>query len=310
MKRRPTYIIRNIYLQRSLWVIIAQFFFGLVYSQTPSPSSPVSVRATINRDKILIGEPIELKLEARVPADANVQWFATDSIPRFEFIDRGKIDSSRQGAYSQTLLITSFDSGRVVIPALSLSYNGETYLTDSLPVVVSYSAFDPQQDYHDIKDILEVRPASNYLFWILIVSGSLLLLFLVFLWLRRRKRKKAAVPSEVPSRLSPVQEALQALDELKKEWPADKIFYTKLNDIIRWFVYRKTGLTTMQKTNDEFILQLEKQGLPQDEFIVLAQILRLCDVVKFAKFAPSESDKEHSWKVIRSSVQSINDKLK
>jgi LPXTG-motif cell wall-anchored protein len=265
-----------------------------------------SVKATINRDKILIGEPIQLQLEATIPVGGNAKWFAEDTIPHFDFIEKSKIDSSKPGVYKQTVTITSFDSGRQVIPALSLEYNGKSYLTDSLAVFVSFSDFDPKKDYHDIKDIIEVKADINYLTWILIAAGVLLLLLLI--WYLRKRRKKPAAPAQVFSNLSPLEEALRTLDELKQQPLDEKQFYTRLNDIIRWFVYRKTGVAAMQETNEQFILQIEKLGMPQDDFIALAQTLRLCDVVKFAKFIPSKEDKEHSLRVIRSSVQVINDK--
>lgn len=292
--------------------IFLLLFSRMFYSPVVATAQQVSVKATIDKERILIGEPIQLELEATIPAGRSVEWFATDTIPHFEFIEKAKIDSSSsdQGIYRQRLIITSFDSGRVVLPPLHLECDGKSYLTDSLAVVVSYSDFDPKQEYHDIKDIIEVEAGKDYLTWILAGAGVLLLLLLLLWYLRKRRRRRPAIPTEVFSHLSPLDEALKALDELKQQWPAEKQFYTRLNDIIRWFVYRKTGVAAMQKTNEEFILQIEKLSLTQDDFTMLAQVLRLCDVVKFAKFIPSRNDSEHSLQVARSSVQAINDKTK
>lgn len=301
--------LRGVCDRKSAFTIIYVFFFlfWLMSSPATAIAQDVSVKATIDKTRILIGEPIQLELEATIPAGAH--WFAIDSIPHFELIEKNKIDSSKSGVYKQTLIITSFDSGRVVLPAFNLEYNGKSYLTDSLAIDVSYADFDPKKEYNDIKDIIDVKPAVNYLLWLLIAAGVLLLLLLIW-YLRKRRRKKPAIPAETFSHLSPLDEALQALDQLKQQPLEEKQFYTKLNDIIRWFVYRKTGVAAMQKTNEEFILQIEKLGMQQDDFIALAQALRLCDVVKFAKFIPSKEDKEHSLRVIRSSVQAINDKNK
>jgi len=108
----------------------------------------------------MIGEPVELKLEAKIPAGSAAKWFPVDSIAHFEFIDKGKIDTtitSDSRTYRQTLLITSFDSGRWALPAFPLAIDNKEYLTDSLPVSVAYSNFDPKQDYHDIKEIIEIE---------------------------------------------------------------------------------------------------------------------------------------------------------
>ena len=70
----------------------------------------------------MIGEPIELKLEAKLPAGMDAGWFPVDSMTHFEFITKGKIDTASSAdtkTYRQTLVITSFDSGRWAVPSPS-----------------------------------------------------------------------------------------------------------------------------------------------------------------------------------------------
>src|ERR1700712_792894 len=146
-------------------IIVFLFSYAFCFSQTD-----VSVRASINRDKIMIGEPVQLTLEAKVPSVADVKWFPLDSIVHFEFIDKGKIDTSFSGdnrIYRQTIIVTSFDSGRWAVPSFPLTIGNKEYLTDSLPVSVAYSNFDEKQDYHDIKDIIEVENTTlRYINWV------------------------------------------------------------------------------------------------------------------------------------------------
>lgn len=279
----------------------------LLLLATLSWAQDVSVRADINRDKILIGEPIILQLEARMPEGTAFKWFPVDTLTHFEFIEKGKIDSSQPGLYKQSLTITSFDSGYQMIPALALEIGDKYYLTDSLPVSVSFSDFDPKKDYHDIKDIIEVEaPATQYIKWVLLALGLLLIVALL-IWYIRKKRNKQPVPiSDTVSKLSPLEEALQALKSLKEESLTPKQLHTKMNDILRWFVYRKHGFTSMQKTNGELITQLEKMKMPQHDFIELVQVLRMSDAVKFAKFIPDEKENEHSFQVIKKTVEQLN----
>src|SRR5580658_9272602 len=117
----------------------------LVNPRTAISQTTVSVKASINRKKILIGEPVQLTLEAKVPANADIAWFPEDSIPHFEFIRKGRIDSVFSGdekSFRQDILITSFDSGTQVIPGLSISVNGTAYVTDSARIEVGFSKFD------------------------------------------------------------------------------------------------------------------------------------------------------------------------
>lgn len=290
------------YAQNILLLIAFLFITSFSFAQ----GGGVSVSASVNKDRILIGEPILLTLEASLPPGTSSGWFVTDTLPHFEFINKAKIDSSIEGEYKQILTITSFDSGVNMIPMLSLEINGRSYLTDSIPIEVSFSEFDPKKDYHDIKDILEVEPfKEGNLKWFLLGAGILLLLILIW-YLRRRSRKKpVAVVAPAPV-LSPLQEAMQALEELKSQPLPAKQYYSAMNDIIRRFVLRKTGITTMQKTNEEFIYQLDKHSLPHEDFIALTQTLRLTDAVKFAKYIPEDEEKERSYGVIKKSIEQLN----
>jgi hypothetical protein len=295
--------------RKLIHIIVLIFLSGIINICT---AQGVSVHASIDRDKILIGEPIELKLEAKVPSGSSPLWFPLDTIPHFEFIDTGKIDSTvTQGSttYRQVLSVTSFDSGRWVIPALSLQMNGRYYLTDSLPVSVAFSNFDPNQDYHDIKDILEVyNPAVQYINWV--VAGITLISLIGFIYFLRKSRLPSRQVLTGYKELDPFTEAMESLELLRKEHLPEKgevkLYYTRLNDVIRKFISRRMGYATMEKTNEELILQVKQTGLPHDELIKLAQVLRMSDVVKFAKYVPASEDNEQSMKTTASSVQLLN----
>jgi hypothetical protein len=274
--------------------------------------SQVSVKASVDRDKILIGEPVRLTLQAYTPLGEPVTWFALDTIPGFEVIEKGKLDTSENvdgKKLEQTLIITSFDSGAVQFPPLSVMVGDRSYFTDSLTIDVAYSNFDPNADYRDIKEIVEVEnPSMRYVPWV-IGAVTLLCIGLItwLLWKRRRRAGKATI---VTSNLTPYEEAMEALDLLKQmDWRepgATKIYYTQLNDILRVFLLRKLHMSSLEKTNDELILHLHELGLNKDSFIKLAQALRMSDFVKFARYQPQKADNDHNWEVIQAAVKTLN----
>lgn len=117
----------------------------------------IQVRLTADRNRILIGEPIRLTLEADIPETQAIRFFQVDSLPHFEFLSREKIDTTNTGSgtiLKQIVYVTSFDSGHWVIPPIPLT---EAIATDSIAVDVVFSEFNPQQPYHDVKDIIEVK---------------------------------------------------------------------------------------------------------------------------------------------------------
>lgn len=291
----------------------AVFFLMLLCSFTFSSfSQSIYVRASADRSDILIGEPIRLQLEAVIPLNTPSKWFPIDTIPHFEFIERGKIDTVTKAdhiQFKQVVTVTSFDSGSWVIPSLPLEINDKFYLTDSLPVSVSFSAFNPSQDYHDIKDILDVDPAErNYITWIIGILTLLAFLALAYYLYRRRKPQQVTAPP--PPLLSPIEEALKLLEQLKAENLPEKgevkLYYTRLTDILRSFITRKLQVTTQQKTSEELILHLKRHELPQDQFLRLAQALRMSDAVKFAKYVPPMSDNNNNFDEIKNSIELLN----
>jgi len=274
----------------------------------------VSVKASVNRNKIMIGEPVELKLEAKIPAGSAAKWFPVDSIAHFEFIDKGKIDTtitSDSRTYRQTLLITSFDSGRWALPAFPLTIDNKEYLTDSLPVSVAYSNFDPKQDYHDIKEIIEVEnTATRYINWVLLALAVLSLLAVIYFLRKKADKPREPVIKKTISKLSPLEEAVQALEGLRQRGYAEqtgaKTFHTELNDILRRYLYRKTNIATMEKTSGELTLQLNKFDLPAANFTALAQALKMSDAVKFAKYQPAPDENDLAFETIKKSVQELD----
>lgn len=307
MHARPEYMKRkSLYITGCLLFLVTSF---VSFSQT------VMVKAAIDRNKILIGEPITLKLEANVPNGTEASWFPLDSLSHFEFVEKGKIDTvaTAEGkTYKQTILITSFDSGRWAIPSLPLQSGNKSFLTDSIPVSVAYSNFDPKQDYHDIKDILEVpNPNTGYINWVL--TGLVLVSVLAIVYFLRKKvavQPQPVVVKKAVSKLSPLQEALQSLEELAKQGGAvngeAKVFHTRLSDIFRWYLYRRANLPAMEKTSGELMVQLRQFNMPGEAFTRLAQALRMSDAVKFAKYQPAAAENQDSLDTLRQSIGELD----
>ena len=288
--------------------------FGfLLFLIAISANSQVSVKASVDREKILIGEPITLTLQAYTPLGQEVTWFRLDTIPGFEFIRKGKLDTIENvdnKRLEQTIMITSFDSGSVVFPPLELTVGNRVYLTDSLVIDVAYKDFDPAADYKDIKAIEEVEDTSTeYIPWI--IGAVTLVCIGVIIWLLRKKKKAGPATEAEVSKLTPYQEAMEALEKIKaydfSEPGSTKTYYTRLNDILRVYMHRKLKISSLEKTNDELILQLKQTGISKEKFTQLAQALRMSDFVKFAKYHPEKSDNDTNWEVINSSIKTLNE---
>ena len=126
-----------------LTAIMAGFTFLLSYAQP-------SIKTTVDKNEILIGDQFKLKIAVKdIEEGYKITWpVIPDSLQHFEVVNRGKIDSSYQDkkltAISQTITLTSFDSGKWVLPSFLVNVDplkdDTTYnfFTDSVPVTVSF----------------------------------------------------------------------------------------------------------------------------------------------------------------------------
>lgn len=291
-------------IQMIFYRIIFSFFFLVATTGSIAQVDPGSIKATVDKNKILIGEPILLTLEIKLSPGTEISPFRLDSIPHFEFLEEPVTDSSNDNGNTiiKTMYtITSFDSGHWVIPSYIMS--GQLR-TDSIGIDVVFSDFDPNQDYHDIKDIIEVKPKKKIPWWWYAAGGALLLLLAVIYFLR--KKKPVIVKKESPAGfLNAYDEAMKELDELQRSKTDPKAFYSKLTGIFRVYVFRRKGILSLQKTTDDLVLQLKGLNITKEQFDKLAQSLRLSDFVKFAKYIPMSNDDTAAFDTIKDSIINI-----
>jgi hypothetical protein len=290
---------RNIYT--TIFLVLSAFFPIFFYGQAKT-----TVRASIDRSQILIGEPIQLRIEADIPESQPISFFPVDSIPHFEYLSIEKIDTvntSNGTVLSQLLRITSFDSGHWVIPPFVLYGK---IATDSLPVDVGYTPFDTAQAYHDIKDIIEVDPAEEEKKpnqWMYPAAAALLLLIIILYLALRRKKKPVVKLAEPPP--DPYKVAIESLSQLLAKKGEAKQYYSGLVDIFRQYVLERKGIHSLQQTTDDLVVQLRDLNIPKDLFERLAQSLRISDFVKFAKYVPSPEDDKNSFATIKESIDFV-----
>ncbi|MBS1920261.1 MAG: hypothetical protein JST17_08410 [Bacteroidetes bacterium] len=270
---------------------------GVVHAQ-----NKISVNASVDKSKILIGERIHLLLEASFPSGSAVHFFSVDSIPHFVITMRQKVDTEKMKdriSLKQQLQLTSFDSGHWMISPFVLDKKNKT---SSIPVDVVFSDFDPSKDYHDIKGIIEVPAEKNQNWWVLPAIISVLVIG-AMIWLL--KKKKSPKENSALIKVDAYKEAMQQLQQVQKKTDHVKQYYSTLTDIFRLYIFRKKGVLSLQETTDDLIAQLRRLNLDKELFSQLFQSLQLSDSVKFAKFIPTEQDNKIVFETIKKSIERI-----
>ncbi|HRP58508.1 hypothetical protein [Agriterribacter sp.] len=308
----PTFIrCLAVFFQKSFFSLFALpvtffFFTGPVLAQT-------SVKAALNRDHVLIGEPVELKVEVRTTANRPLtQWVnLPDSFDHLEIIGRSPLDSVAEVSfttYRQTITVTGFDPGIWMIPALEVRLNKEIVYTDSLALtIVPVQLKD--STYHDIREIIDVPDAGTpWWYWVAGILSLAALGILVWLWLKSGKDKPVAAGAHASAR-SPLEEALSNLRALElgplvnnEEW---KKYYSELTGIFKIYIERKFSSPALQKTTDELLLMLNSM-LDRQMISETAEALRISDAVKFARYQPGKDTAFASLHTIEKAIRALD----
>ena len=283
-----------------------------------------TVRATIQPSDILIGEQAIINVEAIVPKGRQVmfQVYPDTLIKGVEVLDMLKPDTvmTEVMTISQKYVVTSFDSTLYHIPHMMVIDGKDTLLTNDFGLKVSAPQLSDSTlayleklknhetdsidfvklQLNDIKDI-QSQPfvLMDFLEEFLIPLLGVLLLaiigLVIYFILRKKKMGYYFKPKvELPPHVA----ALQKLDKLKasKIWQRsqEKEYYTELTDILRGYIDRRFSINAPEMISDDIISAVHLATDTRSATDGLAQILRLADMVKFAKYVPFTDENDLS----------------
>ncbi len=268
-----------------------------------------TIMAGIDRNKIVIGEQVQLVVAVENGKGISGWINLPDSINHIEVVARQKIDTIKIANiinYRQVITITSFDSGQWQIPPLSvngISKSTPPITIDVLPVDVSHL-----DDYHDIKDIIEVQVGTS---WMVIAAIALLTLLsiIIIYWLYKKKRKVVTRAPVLTGTQTPLDWAMDELDKLQQQQlyvqRQEKKHYSKLVDIARSYFHVQLHHQSLHLTTEEWMLQLQSVDADNEIKISFFQLLRLADTVKFAKYIPPAAENDKSVEVARNFIKNV-----
>jgi hypothetical protein len=144
-----------------------------------------------------------------------------------------------------------------------------------------------------MNDIKDVKPPIDmpdfwWLVWLLVliaVAGG------IYLFLHSKKKTPSPIKPEV-TELPAWEKAYQQLEELRQENLLDrglfKEFFTRVADIARHYMENRFRIRAPHMSTEEFLYYLGFSGhLTETQKIALKDFLNSCDMVKFAKYAPT-----------------------
>ena len=255
------------------------------------------VSSKIDTTHIRIGEQFNYEIIVDETKDVRFPKFESDSLNRIGVVTSHKIDSLKNQLIKKYTL-TSFDSGRYVLPAQEIYIRDKRFLTDQVLIYVATVPVDTiKQPMYHIKEIQnEPYLFSDYLnyFWGLI---ALLIVIGVILYFVLRDKP---TEEEIISRIPPFDAAKMRLKELdnKELISQNKIkpYYVELTDIVRTFIEREMNIPALESTTDELMETIvdfngsSHLNIPSETLFKLKKLLQEADLVKFAKSKPLQNE--------------------
>lgn len=279
---------------------------------TEAGAQDIQVDARFDSTVIMIGDQIKLRIELERQKNISVQFPAwADTLTRnIEIIEVHPVDSAQASGgmvrMTQDILVTSFDSGRHVLPPLRFPFaaggKADTIATRPAYLDVRVMPMDTTQNIADIKPVYRV-PIGWADVWPWLAAFGLLRLaviligFGIYAFSRWRDNKpvfSTPKPAEPPHII-----ALRDLDRLRTEklWQNNrtKEYYTRLSDVVRTYIEGRFGVLAMEMTSDEILQGLRVTGFEDNNLIArLLNLFTLSDLVKFAKADPLADENETS----------------
>jgi hypothetical protein len=288
-------VIINRVLQVSLIVILAIICNDLKGQQ-------VVVKAELDTNRALIGDQLKLQLSVDKPENLRVDFPAIkDTLTKsIEILNAGKIDTSQFAdgrlKLRQNLLIAAYDTGFLMIPpqGFIIHLNGSTDTLNTLPVYFEIASVPLDSTIRDIKANYKAPVSFLEIYPYLLAAGvGGLFVWLLVYYVQKRRRKEQQITDKVTTE-PPDVIALRELEKLKTEkaWlqRSVKPYYIKLTEILRVYLERRYNIMALEQTTGEILYSLKKKECASADLNMLAGILNLADLVKFAKVIPDQAE--------------------
>ncbi len=265
-------------------------------------SDSVAAHAWVDSTNYQVGDPIGLHITVHHPAGAAIQPPVGDSLGPFTVLQRLPVTAKSETEATTGLLVAYYDSGTVTIPPAVIPYafpgdrTGRMAQTNPVTVTVHTVAVDTSKSYRDLKPPLSIPISlAELAFYAAAILALAALAWFGWRWWQKRKKKPSGeiyVPPPAPAHILALEE-LGAIKE-RKLWQRGlvKQYYSEVTEVIRRYFERRFEIRALEETTDEILEALRAVRLPPEPLGHADRMLRLADLVKFAKFEPGITDHE------------------
>jgi hypothetical protein len=268
----------------------------------PAPAAPgVEVAVALPAAAVTVGDRAEAVITVRVPPAARLAGEPRFPVWRGAW---GEAEVREQGEprraagpggaalYSQRLVLAAFHPGRVELPPAAIALPlGSGTVQAWTPAGLALAVHSVLPAGAAAKDLhprppapLRPLPLGTAFYCTLAVLAAAAAAGIWALWRRERRRRAAAGAEGLAARplLAPLPELLAALDRLGSE-TSPLTLHTGISQALRRYLGRAVGFPAPESTTTEIQRLLLARGWPSAHVRPAVDLLRACDLVKFAR---------------------------
>jgi hypothetical protein len=294
------------------------FVISLIVFLNKITAQETTVSAVLDSSKIRIGEQVKVDLYLNYDANQkklNVRWPEIgDTLTSYvEVISVSAIDTTIPDKNNpsnllqhQQIVVSVYDSGFFAIPGFKFIINQDTSNPKyTNPLFLEVHTVPTDTSANKLKDIKPpLLETFNWKWYLeeIIWTGVIFLLIgvAILIWYFRSLRHQETEPEPEKPKVPAHILALQNLERIQEEqiWQEGKIkeYYSEISDTVRQYIEDRYALPALESTTDEIMRAFRSQVIDPESKEKLQHLLRLSDLVKFAKLFPEEQEHNLSLK--------------
>lgn len=280
--------------------VLVAMLLALGPAAAPAGAQELSARARVDSTRFLVGDWITVRVDLRHPAGIAVEAAMPDTLGRFIVIER-RAPETRPSGSTAVVVVAAYDSGSFTLPPLEFLARvpGDTaarrLATGPLTLEISTVLVDTGADIRDIVPPLGIPLGLAEV--LILLAALLAVAAAVVAVVRYRKRRPAApVPAapvpERPAHVIALEELARLRDQRLWQQGFVKAYYSELTGVLRRYFENRYAIQALEQTTGEIMAALDRHPSSAPVRADIEGLLRLADLVKFARLEPGMADHE------------------
>ncbi|MEX2153591.1 MAG: DUF4381 family protein [Gemmatimonadaceae bacterium] len=296
-------------------VVMLRLLLGLgpfaLLAQTQDANRPVRAGVTMSKDTVTVGEPFEIRVRVRAPADAEIRFPDNpDSSGTVQARDPRTIvttDSVQWLDQTATYHVAAWDLGRqrarlddVVVLWDGPAYRGERRVPVGVTEVFVRSVLPADSALRVPKPARPLWETKAFPWWLLaLLLTAIAIAIAVWWWWRRRRQPPVVVPVDPYVR---AQKEFNRLEAMGLVDAGERTRFVALAvEVLRDYLAARHPDASLALTSRELVAAMRKH--PTVPFEQLSRVLHEADLAKFAGWTHAEQHARDLGKAARALVE-------